>query len=48
MLVFIGPEAVQDGIKVEINSVDTNVQIYDYSFLIARVYSDKANGIYGR
>lgn len=40
---FIGEEAKQDGIEVMLTAQGTDIDVYDYSFLIVRVYSDKEN-----
>lgn len=39
--IFIGPEAVQDGIEVYASSINANISVYDYSFTIVRLFSNK-------
>ena len=40
---FIGQETIDGGIEVSVTANGTDVSIYDYSFLITRLYSDKEN-----
>ncbi|QHZ59757.1 hypothetical protein HWD03_gp034 [Alteromonas phage vB_AmeM_PT11-V22] len=43
LTVFIGEDVRQNGIEVWVEAVDCDVEIYDYSFLITRLFSDKRN-----
>jgi hypothetical protein len=42
-MVFIGPDVQQNGIEAFLQSYGTDVNIYDYSFKICKLYSNSGN-----